>query len=117
MNAKQARLKHLDYVQHMLDASRQALNYVEGLTKDEFLQDSRTQDAVILKILVMGEAAAQLIAECPEFVEQHPEIEWKMMKGMRNRMAHGYFDINLDIVWTTVHGKVRETEVRLQQLI
>ena len=72
------------------------------MTKGEFVSDPKTRDAVILKLLVVGEAAAQLVAECADFVEQHPEIPWRQMRAMRNRMAHGYFDINLDVVWDAV---------------
>jgi uncharacterized protein with HEPN domain len=92
----------------MAEAIAQACSYVEGMRKDEFLADTRTQDAVILKLLVVGEAAAQLVAECTEFVDQHPEIPWKQMRAMRNRMAHGYFDINLDVVWDTVQSSLPE---------
>lgn len=91
-----------DYIEHMLEAAQQACIYTEGLDKDEFLEDKRTQQAVILNIIVIGEAATKIVKEHPEFIEQHREIPWKNMRGMRNRIAHGYFDINLDIVWDTV---------------
>ena len=66
----------------------------EDLDKDDFLADKRTQQAVILNIVV--------IKDHPEFIGRHPDVPWRNMKGMRNRIAHGYFDINLDIVWETV---------------
>jgi uncharacterized protein with HEPN domain len=74
----------------------------KGWDKSDFLADKRTQQAVILNIVVIGEAATKLSNDHPEFVQGHPEVPWKNMKGMRNRIAHGYFDINLDIVWDTV---------------
>lgn len=51
---------------------------------------------------MLGEAATRLMQEHVALVERHPDVPWKQMKGMRNRIAHGYFDIDLDIVWATV---------------
>jgi uncharacterized protein with HEPN domain len=116
MNAEQWQMRHLDYLAHMLDAIRQARSYIEGLAKQDFLNDKKTQDAVILKLLVLGEAAAQIVTECSDFAAQHPEIPWKEMRGMRNRMAHGYFDINLDIVWDTLHGSLPDLEANIARI-
>ena len=91
-----------DYIDHMADAARQACTYVEGLAKADFLQDRRTQQAVILNLIILGEAATKLLALHEPFLAQHPDVPWRSMKGMRNRIAHGYFDINLDVVWDTV---------------
>ena len=116
MNAKQRQLRHLDYVEHILDAVKQARSYIEGTSKEAFLQDRKTQDAVILKILVIGEAAAQILDEHPEFSKTRPDIPWSQMKGMRNRMVHGYFETNLDLVWETVQTFLPELESKLQTL-
>ena len=105
-----------DYLDHMAEAIRQACSYVEGMSKEDFLADPRTQDAVILKLLVVGEAAAQLVTECAEFVDQNPEIPWKQMRAMRNRMAHGYFDINLDVVWDTVESSLPELARKIAEI-
>ncbi|PKM44640.1 MAG: DUF86 domain-containing protein [Gammaproteobacteria bacterium HGW-Gammaproteobacteria-1] len=86
-----------DYIEHMLEASRLALSYVADLDRKSFLADKRTQQAVILNIVVIGEAATKISNEYPDFVARHSAIPWKNMKGMRNRIAHGYFDIDLDI--------------------
>lgn len=99
-----------DYLDHMLEAARQACGYVEGMEKNEFLADKRTQQAVILNIVIIGEAATKLLQNYKEFLERHAELPWQSMKGMRNRIAHGYFDINLDVVWDT-------TQTALPQLL
>lgn len=91
-----------DYLEHMLEAARLALSYVADLDKKAFLADKRTQQAVILNIVVIGEAATKISNEYPDFIVRHTSVPWKNMKGMRNRIAHGYFDIDLDIVWATV---------------
>lgn len=113
----QRHLRHGDYLAHMLDAIKLARSYVEGLSKDGFLADRRTQQAVIMNIVVIGEAATQLVSACPEFVAQHDEIPWKQMRGMRNRMAHGYFDVNLDLVWDTVQQSLPDLEAKLAALL
>jgi uncharacterized protein with HEPN domain len=91
-----------DYLDHMRQAATDACTYVEGLQKDDFLDDKRTQQAVTMSVIICGEAATKIMESYAEFAHSHPEIPWRNMRGMRNRMAHGYFDINLDIVWDTV---------------
>lgn len=91
-----------DYLDHMLEAAIQACAYVEGLTKAEFLEDKRTQQAVILNLILIGEESTKLLRDDEGFANRHPQVPWRSMIGMRNRIAHGYFEINLDTVWETV---------------
>jgi len=91
-----------DYLDHMLEAAQQACRYVERLEKAEFLHDKRTQQAVILNLVILGEAVTKLLSQDEAFAVRYPLVPWRSMKGMRNRLAHGYFDINLEVVWDTV---------------
>lgn len=91
-----------DYLGHMQDAAVDARGFVNGMNKDEFVADKRTQQAVIMSLIILGEAATRVMDGYIAFTEQHPDIPWRSMRGMRNRIAHGYFDINLDVVWDTV---------------
>ena len=109
-------LRVADYVDHMLEAVRPARAYVAGTEKGDFLVDRKTQQAVIFNVFVIGEAATKLCNEHAEFVAAHSEIPWKQMRGMRNRMAHGYFEIDLDIVWDTVRQALPELEQQLGTL-
>lgn len=109
-------LRHNDYLDHMLEAIGLIRSYVEGFSKEDFLADRRTQQAVILNIVVIGEAATKLADEYPEFVARYPEVQWKSMRGMRNRMAHGYFDINLDIVWDTIRQSIPVLAQQIQKI-
>lgn len=79
-----------DYLDHMLEASKLICTYTEGMSKGDFLADRKTQQAVILNIVVIGEVVTKLLRDHPEFADQHARIPWKSMKGMRNRIAHGY---------------------------
>lgn len=61
--------------------------------------------------MTIGEAAARIANEHKEFAAAHPEIPWPQMRGMRNRMAHGYFDIDLNIVWRTVQSSLPALQI------
>ena len=102
MSVDRERPRCTDYLGHMLDAVKLARSYTEGLSKEEFLADKKTQQAVIMNIVVLGEAATKMAEVCADLIGQFPNLPWKQMRGMRNRLAHGYCDINLDIVWDTV---------------
>jgi uncharacterized protein with HEPN domain len=90
-----------DYLDHMQQAASDVCAFVAGLDKAAFLADKRTQQAVIMSLIIIGEAATRVIEGYTAFTQAHPEVPWRSMRGMRNRMAHGYFDINLDVVWET----------------
>jgi Uncharacterized conserved protein len=90
-----------DYLDHIQQAATDACGFVEGLVKDDFLEDKRTQQAVIMSMIIIGEAATKVMDGYFSFTQSHAEIPWRNMRGMRNRMAHGYFDVDLDVVWET----------------
>ena len=91
-----------DYLDHMKNAASDARSFVEGMSKNDFLADKRTQQAVIMSLIIVGEAATKIMDRYPEFAESNPSIPWRSMRGMRNRITHGYFEINLEVVWDTV---------------
>jgi uncharacterized protein with HEPN domain len=97
-----------DYLDPMRQAATDALIFVEGLSKEEFVDDKRTQQAVIMSLIIIGEAATKIMDRFPEFSTQNTQVPWRNMRGMRNRIAHGYFDINLDVVWETVQAALPE---------
>ena len=104
----------LDYLDYMQQAATDACGFVEGMAKDDFLKDKRTQQAVIMNLIIIGEAATKVMDGYAAFTQEHSEIPWRSMRGMRNRIAHGYFDINLDVVWDTVQTALPEL---LNQLV
>lgn len=61
-----------------------------------------------MSLIIIGEAATKVMDDYVEFTQAHPEVPWRSMRGMRNRIAHGYFDINLDAVWATVLAALPE---------
>ena len=91
-----------DLLGHITQSAADARSYVEGLTKEDFLADKRTQQAVVMNLIIIGEAASKLMDVHAEFTQRYPQVPWRSMRGMRNRIAHGYFDIDLNVVWNTV---------------
>ena len=86
--------------------------YTAGIDYQEFLDDKKTQDAVVRNIGIIGEAVKRLSAE---FKRNHKEIEWKVIAGMRDKLVHDYFGVNLDILWDVVENKLPELKVKLEQ--
>jgi uncharacterized protein with HEPN domain len=107
----------LDYLDHIRQAAIDACSFVEGQVKENFLADRRTQQAVILSLLIIGEAATKLLQNYADFLSRHHEVPWSSMKGMRNRLAHGYFDINLEVVWETVSSALPRLLERLPAVL
>jgi len=86
-------------IRHMFDAVTEALVFTKDKSRED-LDDSRMLTLAIIKELeIIGEAASKL---SPDFKAAHPHIPWIDIVGMRNRLTHGYFDIDLDRVWDTV---------------
>ena len=106
-----------DYLDHMQQAASDACTFVEGLTKEAFLADKRTQQAVIMGLIILGEAATKVMDGYAAFTRAHPEVPWRNMRGMRNRIAHGYFDINLDVVWDTVNEDLPPLATEIENIL
>ena len=105
-----------DYLEHMEQAAADACSFVEGIDKSDFLQDRRTQQAVVMSLIVLGEAATKVMERHAAFAEAHAGIPWRNMRGMRNRIAHGYFDIDLEVVWDTVQIALPALRIQLASL-
>ena len=82
----------------MLDAARTALSFAAGRTRDDLSADLMFQFALVRALEIIGEAAARMSEPTRN---RHPEIPWTAIVGMRNRLIHGYFDVDLEIVWRT----------------
>jgi uncharacterized protein with HEPN domain len=102
-----------EYLQHIIDAIDRATAYVSGMDAVAFEQDTRTQDAVIRLLEIVGEASNKARVADAALQVSAPEIPWDIMYGMRNRMIHDYFEVDLDVVWQTVQ---RDLPVLRQQI-
>ena len=90
------------YLTRMAAAAETAIGYIRGMDRDAFLVDQRTQDAVVANVMAIGECAIKLMERHPDFVAEHPEIAWKDIRNMRNRIAHQYFQLDVGTIWLTV---------------
>jgi uncharacterized protein with HEPN domain len=106
-----------DYLGHMLAAAQEARDFIAEQSREAFLADRRSQQAVVMSLLIIGEAAAKIMHDDLSFVRSHPEIPWSSMRGMRNRMAHGYFETNYELVWETVEIEIPRLIVELTALV
>lgn len=95
-----------DYIREMLTAATDAITFTEGMAEEDFLADLRTQRAVVMSLMIVGEAASRIVSDYPDFADAKATIPWRGIRGMRNRIAHGYFDIDLHVVWTTVQTEL-----------
>jgi uncharacterized protein with HEPN domain len=109
-----------DWLRSYLDQMQQAAveigEFINGASRDDFLKDVLKQRAVGMNLLMIGEVVTRLMDEFPEIVAEHPELPWMKIKGMRNRMAHGYFNIDLDTIWDTATTAIPKLIQTLQIL-
>jgi len=86
-------------LEHMLEAIGRIQSYVEGMTYENFTQDSRTIDAVVRNFAILGEAVRHI----PQHIqEKHPDVPWSAMAAMRNILIHDYERIDPEIIWRTI---------------
>ena len=91
-----------DYLDHILEAIDNINEYTAGMDGAGYLADKKTRDAVIRNFEVIGEACNNIARHHGQFAKSHPEVPWNFAYEMRNALAHGYFKIDQDIVWTTI---------------
>ena len=97
----------------ILESIDRVPQYIKGLSFDAFSNDQKSIDAVVRNLEIIGEAANRLP---DEFREKHPQVEWHKVVGLRNRIIHDYFGIDLEIIWQIIHAnlpKLRQTLSRL----
>ena len=100
----------------MLTAANDAHRFIDGMSKEDFLADKRTQQAVVMSLVIIGEAAARIMDKHSQFVADNSEIPWRGVRGMRNRVTHGYFDIDLNVVWATTQTALPDLLSQLERL-
>lgn len=101
------------YLQDILTAIGRIQEFVRGLGREEFMDDARTIDAVLHNLEVIGEAAKQV----PESMRiRATEVEWRKIAGMRDLIAHAYFEVDLAIVWDVVTTKLDPLAVAVRAL-
>ena len=98
----------------MLLAARDAREFVLGFSREEFVADKRTHSAVCLKLETIGEAAR---AVSPHFQRAHPQLPWNGLAGLRNRIVHEYFRLDLNILWEIVQTELPVLIEQIEPLV
>ena len=96
------------------EAARLAADFMQGVHKEAFLDDRKTQSAVLYQLIVLGEAVKRLSAE---FRTQHTEIPWSLIAGMRDHLIHGYDIVDWDEVWKTATTDVADLLTKIEPLL
>ena len=105
---------HLDYLQNILSMIDKVEQFTADLSLEEFEENEMVHFAVIRAIEVMGEAAKHLP---PEVRRKYPEVPWNRMAGMRDRIIHGYFGVDLHIVWETATRSIPTLRPRISAIL
>jgi uncharacterized protein with HEPN domain len=103
-----------EFLLDIRDAASRALSYTEGMPFDGFVKDGKTQDAVVRNLEIIGEAVKNLSAS---FRNSNPGIPWKSIAGMRDKIIHQYFGLNLEIIWVVVEKELPILLEKIVQLI
>ena len=101
-------------LRHMLESAKEAVKFAAGNSRKDLDEDRKLLLAIIKSIEIIGEAASK-VSEARK--AQNDNIPWSDVIGMRNRLSHGYFDVNLDIVWQTVKKDLPDLIEALEQII
>lgn len=104
----------LDYVEDVLESMSNAQSFVQDMDYEAFSQDRKTVLAVTAALEIMGEAAKRIPVSVRS---RYPEIPWKQIAGMRNRLVHEYFAVTLKIVWDTVQNDIPGLKPIFQKIL
>lgn len=102
------------YVQDMIDFAERAVAYTEGLDQRAFTSDERTYDATLRNLVLIGEAATHVPNEVREAT---PQIKWRQVIAVRNRLVHGYLGLDDDVIWDIIQADVPVLLTELKRLL
>jgi len=91
--------EYLDYLQDMLENAKLAIGFTAGMNYETFTKDNKTVYAVIRAVEIIGEAASNVPTEIRS---KYPSLPWRDIRGMRSKLVHQYFGINMEVVWQTI---------------
>lgn len=102
------------FLKHIQESIEKIERHIKGMSEDEFEDDIKTQDAIIRRIEIIGEAVKNLPSE---FKKKHSEIEWREIAGMRDKLIHEYFGVNLNMVWEVIRKDIPKLKRQISELL
>ncbi len=102
------------YLKHILDAISDVEKFLKDVSEQEFLANKEKQYAVLRALEIVGEATKNLSAELKS---THTEVDWKNIAGMRDKLIHAYFGVNLPLVWETVKSDIPKLKSLIEKII
>lgn len=102
------------FLEHITESIREIERHIKNMSEGKFMRDVKTQDAVIRRIEIIGEATKNLPSN---FRKKNPHVEWKEIAGMRNKLIHEYFGIDLDLVWSVVNDDIPKLKKQISNLL
>ncbi|HVF69221.1 MAG TPA: DUF86 domain-containing protein [Xanthomonadales bacterium] len=102
------------FLNHILESITLIEKYIDGVKEDQFHMSTEKQDLAVRRLEIIGEATKNLPTE---FREKYPDIPWKQMAGMRDKISHQYFDIDYNIVWDTVKNMLPPLKKQIEEIL
>jgi uncharacterized protein with HEPN domain len=115
--SKSDALRLPEYLRHILEAIERIQRYVDDMSEVAFLKDQKTQDAVIRNLEIIGEASRNIERYHKQFADEHDYLPLGNAYEMRNALSHGYFKIDLEIVWKTIQTSLPALHSQIKQLL
>lgn len=103
-----------DYVQDILDAINDARDFTKAMKFEDFIEDKKTINAVVRSLEVIGEATKKIPNDMRA---EYPDIPWKRMAGMRDKLIHDYFGVDLEIVWEVINNELPPIEPLIRRVL
>lgn len=108
------KIRDLTFVKHIVESVDAIEQFTSGITKSDFLNSLKTQDAVVRRLEIIGEATKNI---SKTFLRKYPDVPWQKMARMRDRLIHHYFGVDVKVVWSVVKKEIPSLKKQIQRIL